>query len=702
MFSLPITNPTWIFFVVLLIILFAPIVMGKLRIPHIIGLVLSGVLVGEYGLNLLARDDSFELFGKVGLYYIMFLASLEMDMEGLRKNGMKVAFYALMSFAIPFAITFLAGVGLMGYSMSAALILASILSSNTIVAYPIIAKYGLQQHRAVTLCVGSTMLSLLSSLIVLAVVVGSFEGTNDVTFWLLFVLKFAAFCIGGAIVIPRLARKFLRRYSDAVMHYVFVLCVLFACAALSEMIGLEGVFGAFFAGLVLNRYIPHVSSLMNRIEFTGNALFIPYFLIGVGMLIDVRVLFDGGHTLWIVFCMVFFGTLGKCLASYIMQRLMQKPLAWGHLMAGLTSAHAAGAIAITLVGMRLLLPDGTPLVDADMLNGVVMMILFTCIIASMLTEHGARSIVLSQHKEPQFEDKSDDEKILIPVRYEERANQLVKLAIYMRNRKLNRGLIGLNLVYDDADAQQNQEAGRRLLEQVAKTAAAADVRMQTQSRIAVNIANGIKHAFMEYDASEIIIGMHKKTEHDGSFWGNFLQSLYNGLNRQIMIVRMGELPVQSIRRIHVAVPQKAEFEPGFYRWVERLCRLARSLDSRIVFHAPQEALNLIEPYLKYRHSSVRATYDVMERWERLTQLSQDVKPDHLMVIVTARHGTVSHQGLMDRLPEVVSRNYPHCALMLLFPDQYGNAPDQMTFTSAQHTEQRNIYAPIIKWLRKRI
>ena len=166
-------------------------------------------------------------------------------------------------------------------------------------------------------------------------------------------MKFAAFCAGSIILIPKLTRYFLRRYSDAVMQYIFVLGIMFLSAALTSLIGIEGIFGAFFSGLILNRYIPHVSPLMNRIEFIGNALFIPYFLIGVGMLINVRTLFTGIDMLWIVFLIAFFGTFGKAVAAYISSLLFRLSKADGNMMFGLTSAHAAGAIAMVMVGMRL-------------------------------------------------------------------------------------------------------------------------------------------------------------------------------------------------------------------------------------------------------------------------------------------------------------------------------------------------------------
>ena len=320
----PITDPTLIFFVVLLIILFAPIIMGKLRIPHIIGMVLAGVAVGKYGFNILSRDDSFELFGKVGLYYIMFLASLEMDMEGVKRNSRRFGVFGLLTFAVPFILTYVASITILHYSTFASLLLGCIMASNTLIAYPIVGRYGLQKKPSVTLSVGSSMISLLVSLVVLAGVVASYGGETGVWFWLWFAGKFVLYCATLVIIIPRLTRCFLRRYSDAVMQFIFVMSMLFMSAVFSEAVGLEGIFGAFLSGLILNRFIPHVSPLMNRIEFIGNALFIPYFLIGVGMLINVRMLFAGGDIVLVMVLIVLFGTLGKALAAYVASFLFRR------------------------------------------------------------------------------------------------------------------------------------------------------------------------------------------------------------------------------------------------------------------------------------------------------------------------------------------------------------------------------------------
>lgn len=697
----PITDPTLIFFVVLLMILLSPIIMGRLRIPHIIGMVLAGVLVGKYGLNILGRDASFELFGRVGLYYIMFLAGLEMDMEGLKKNRNRVMIFGMLTFLVPFAMTYFMGVSLLGYIPLASLLLAAIMASNTLIAYPIVGRYGLTRHTSSTLSVGSSMMALFMALIVMASIVNSFHGNGGILFWLLFILKFVAYCVGLIMVIPRVTRWFLRRYSDAVMQFIFILAVVFLSAALSDAVGLEGIFGAFMSGLILNRFVPKVSPLMNRIEFTGNALFIPYFLIGVGMLINVRLLFAGSKILWVVFCIVFFGTLGKAVAAYLAARIFRMSWLAGHMMFGLTSAHAAGAIAMVMVGRRLEVAPGQYLFGDEVLNGIVIMILFTCVISTVITERAAQRLRLQEKEDQNMMKNLDDEKILIPVKYPEYSDNLVTMATLMRNPRLKRELVALNVVYDDVNMRHNQAEGQRLLDHLCHLASASDVPMVTQVRVAANIANGIKHAFKEFQASEILMGLHFHKEINRSFWGEFTRSLYNGLSRQIIVTRILQ-PLNTIRRIQVAIPSRAEFEPGFYRWLERLARMAGNLECRIAFHGRNETLQLVNEFIRNRFPSVRAEYEEMVHWKELPTLGSQVREDHLFVIVTARKGTISYKTAMERLPEELNKFIKGKTIMIIFPDQYGSEMDDMTFAQPQHTEERSAYEAVREWIHNKV
>ena len=697
----PITNPTLIFFVVLMIVLSAPIVMGKLRIPHIIGMVLAGMVIGKYGLNILERDSSFELFGKVGLLYIMFLAGLEMDLESVKKNSGKIIVFGLLTCLIPLAITYFMAIWLLDYTSTVAFLLGCIMASNTLIAYPIISRYGLSRNDSVMVSVGASMLSLFIALMMLAALAAAYDEEAGLVFWLLFVAKFAVMCGVGVWLIPRLTRYFLRRYSDAIMQFIYVLAVMFLSAAVAEAIGIEGIVGAFLSGLILNRYIPHVSPLMNRIEFIGNAIFIPYFLIGVGMLINVKSLFEGPHMLWIVFMIAFFGTFGKAVAAYLTSWLLRMSKTAGHMMFGLTCAHAAGAIAMVMVGMRLEVSPGQYLVNDEILNGVVIMILITCIISTVMTDRASQAIIIKERAHPKLNNSNnDDEKILLCVKYPEIAPQLLELAIMMRNQKQNRELVALNVVYDDTQSANNREQGLRLLEKLQQRASASDVRMLTQVRLATNIANGIKHSFREYGCSEIIMGMHVHTDVNPKFWGEFLQSLYNGLNRQIVLTRFVQ-PLNTLRRIQVVVPSRAEFEPGFHRWLERLARMAGNLDCRIQFHGRNESLDLIREYINNRHASVRAEYTFMDHWNALPQLAETIREDHMFVVITARKGTISYKNALERLPNELMQHFSGKNLMIIFPDQYGHAKeDSMTFTAAQHQEESSIYDTIARWAKK--
>ena len=370
------------------------------------------------------------------------------------------------------------------------------------------------------------------------------------------------------------------------------------------------------------------------------------------------------------------------------------------MMFGMTSAHAAGAIAMVMVGMNLLGEDGAPLVSAQMLNAVIVMILFTCIISSVITEQSAQRIILRDKELPvEAHRKANDQRILVPVKYPEYAEQLMNMAILMLNRKQTRGLVALNVVYDGEHMHRNMEQGNRLLEQMTQYCAGSDIQIQTQTRIAANIANGIKHAFKEFQATEILIGMHTHKEVSTKFWGEFHQSLFNGLNQQITMARLAQ-PLNTIRRIQVAVPSRAEFEPGFYRWLERLSRIAGNLECRIQFHGRTETLSLVNEYIKNRHPQVRADYSNMDHWNELPKLANDVADDHLFVIVTARKGTVSYKNALEYLPDEVQRYFNGKNLVIIFPNQYGDQ-EVMTYSQSQHTEERSAWESLARWIDKR-
>ena len=701
---MPVTDPTWIFFLVLMIILFAPIILGRLRIPHIIGMILAGVVVGKYGFNILERDSSFELFGKVGIYYIMFLAGLEMDLENLKKNFSKALVFGVLTFGIPFAAGMWVSMEVLGFGVGTSLLFSSILASHTLVAYPIVGRYGMARHDSVSISVGGTMFALTVALFVLAGISGMYKGEVGSGSWIVFGGKCVAYCAFVFLVFPRFARWFFRKYEDNVMQYIFVLSLVFLSAALAELAGMEGIFGAFLAGLVLNRLIPHVSPLMNRTEFVGNALFIPYFLIGVGMLINLGALFSGGDTLLVVAVMVVVGTLTKWIAAWVTQLIYRMSKSSRQMMFGLSNAHAAGALAMVMVGMKIEIAPGEYLMSDDMLNGVVIMILISCIVSSIVTEHAARTMALAEKNgEMDMAKGKEEERVMVSIANPETVEPLVNMALMMRDPKSKKELLAVTVEveYDEAKKQAKLAQRRKSLEQAARIASAVDVPMKTRCRLSTNAATGILNTASEMNATEIVLGLHHKHGLLDSFLGSFAQSILKGTHRQLMIVKC-LMPVNTMRRLMVAVPPNAEYEAGFYKWVERVARIGGQLGCRVHFWAHPDTTQRIAGYMNKFHSSVRVEFSTMDDWDDLLLMSSKVAYDHLMVIVSARRGAISYQPSFEDLPDQITKYFSNSSLMLIYPDQLGDPAENFTFSSPRTQAENRIYNNVSNWILKRI
>ena len=694
-FHLPVTDPTWIFFLVLVVILFAPIVLERLRIPHIIGMILAGVVIGEHGFNILARDSSFELFGKVGLYYIMFLAGLEMNMEDFKSIRVKATVLGLLAFIFPLGIGIWTNLHLLGYSLATSVLLASMYA---LIAYPIVIRYGINRQRAVSIAVGGTAVTDTLTLLVLAVVGGMYKGETSEMFWIWLVLKVVVLSVVIMYAFPRIGRWFFRRYSDNVVQYIFVMAMVFLGAGLMEFVGMEGILGAFLAGLVLNRLIPHVSPLMSHLEFVGNALFIPYFLIGVGMLIDVNVLFGHIDSVKVAVVMIIVALLGKWIASWLTQKIYKMRALERELMFGLSNAQAAATLAAVLVGYNIILPNGERLLNEDVLNGTILLILVTCVVSSFITEHAAKRIAMDD-AEVSDEKAQEKEKFLIPVANPETLESLMSLAMVVRDEKQPDNLVALNVINDNNGSVKQEMRGKRSLERAAQIAASTSVRLKTVSRFDLNITTGILHTAKEYEATNIIIGLHCKMSIVDSFFGNLTENLLKNTYLQVMVARF-LIPVNTLRRIIVAVPPKAEFEHGFMKWITHMCRMSSRLGCRVHFYAHPQTLGYIRGYIQKKHKDTRVAYSELEDWDDLLLLTGQVNYDHLLVIISARRGSISYDSAFERLPMQISKYFNNNSIMLLYPEQKGDPNESLSFSDPRGWAETQYYDKVGNWFYK--
>ena len=696
--TLPITDPTWIFFLVLSIILFAPILLNKLRIPHIIGMILAGVVIGEHGFNILARDSSFELFSKVGLYYIMFLAGLEINMADFKQNRKKALVLGLLAFIVPIVIGFIANVAYLEYGILTSVLLASMYASHTLIAYPIVIRLGVSRNRSVSIAVGGTAVTDTLTLLVLAVVGGLFKGEAGSFFWIWLVLKVVFLGVLIIYFFPRIGRWFFRRYDDNVMQYIFVLAMVFLGAGLMEFVGMEGILGAFLAGLVLNPLIPHVSPLMNHLEFVGNALFIPYFLIGVGMLIDVQVIFGDGDALKVAAVMIIMALLGKWIACWLTQKLSGMTALERKMMYGLSTAQAAATLAAVLVGYNMIMPNGERLLNEDVLNGTVLLILVTCIVSSLITERAARRMAVDEADMETEDPSRAPEKILIPVANPDTIEHLISLALVVRDPKQKDNLLALNVVNDNNPSGNAESRGKRYLEKAAMISASADVGLKQISRYDLNIAAGIMHTAKEHGVTDVIIGLHHKSTIVDSFFGMLTENLLKGLHREVMVAKF-LMPLNTLRRIIIAVPPKAEYEAGFPKWVEHFCRMGNTLACRVHFFANEDTAIRLKALIRRKYSQTMTDYSLLDDWGDLLILTGQVNYDHLLVVISARPGSISYDSSFEKLPNQL-RYFANNSLIVLYPDQLGEPQDVLSFSNPRGNNEVQHYEKVGQWFYK--
>ena len=677
--TLPIRNYTWIFFIVLTIIIFAPILLEKLKIPHLLGMIMAGILIGQNGFNILVRDNSFEQFGHVGIYYIMFLAALEMDLDGLMKHLKKSVLFGLITFVIPFLLSLLVCVSLLDMLFLQAVLISSIFGSHTLVAYTIVSKYGQTRNPLVVISIGATIVSLFVSLLILAVLSGIFSADNGLIFWLFFIVKFSVYIILMFFVFPRISAWFLKYYADNVIQYIFILTMLFLSAGLAELAGMDGIFGAFIAGIVLNRQVPRLSPLMNRIEFVGNALFIPYFLIGVGMLINIKVLFSELSVAIFISVLIIVATLGKWLAAWFTQKIFSFDAVGRHLLFGLTNAHAAGALAIALVGTKLEISPGQYLVNDEMLNAIVVLILVSCVISSLFTESAVRRIALSSENIDRRVSK--EEHILVTYSNPRSVDYLTNLALMIFNNIKGNTLIGLHVTnVQDVDNDKHKQS-KKYLEDAANIASSMDVNMLLINRVSTNIVSGIIHTMKEQNVSDLVIGLHYKKKMTGNFWGYMTEHLILESNREILIVRC-IIPPSLFKKITVAVPLRAEFESGFSKWVDRVCCIAKQASCVLQFIVYSETIPFIQDVIDELDFDVKVDFKARDNSKELVELhniSSIVNKDGLMIIIASRQSSLSYDNSFSRIPYYVDEYFSHCSIIVIYPEQYGEEESVSAF-----------------------
>lgn len=666
-FELPLQNPVLVFSLILLIILMAPILLKRLNIPGIIGLIISGVIIGPYGFNLLENNFAIKLFSTIGLLYIMFIAGLELDLNEFKTHKNKSLVFGFLTFIIPIMVGFPVCYYLLGYDFNASFLTASMFATHTLVAYPIVSKLGVAKNQAVAITVGGTILTDTAVLIILAVIIGNSQGSLDQLFWIRLIISLAIFSAIMFLVMPRIAKWFFKKLeSEKHMHYIFVLAVVFFAAFLAEVAGIEPIIGAFVAGLALNPLIPHSSALMNRIEFIGNSLFIPFFLISVGMLVDIRVILSGHMAIVIALTLSVVAIFGKWLAAFFTQRIFKYSGAQRQVIFGLSSAHAAATLAVILVGYQ------AEILDENILNGTIILILITCVVASFAAEKAAKKIALSEENDISVEELKNqthyNEQILIPVANLALVENLLDFALIIKDKNSTNPVTLLSVVPNNNEAELNILKYKKELEKFILQGSASESSVSTITTIDHNPASGIARAAKEIMADFVIIGWPQKTGFIDKIFGEKTDSIINNVDKGLVLCRFVR-PLIEKKKLVFICPPFTEKESGFPTIVQKVFRISQEYSIPVVLYSEERTYEAMQQIMKAFKLTGKVTFNKFSYWEDFLVITKDISPSDLLVFIASRRGSISYAPHLERIPDKFERYLGQNNLIVVYPQE---------------------------------
>ncbi|MEI6122845.1 MAG: cation:proton antiporter [Bacteroidota bacterium] len=672
-FQLPITDPVLVFLLIFLVIFLAPRILKRIRIPGIVGFILAGVLLGPHGFRIISPVNGINMFSSFGLLYIMFLVGLELDLVDFRKNQSRSTVFGALTFFIPLILGFLVTYYVLKLSLLASLLLSSMFSTHTLVSYPIASKLGITKNRVISTVIGGTIITDTAVLLLLAIIVSVFKGNMDLMFWVSLISMLIAFVAIMLWVVPLVSRWFFKNLEgDGSAQYLYVITVVFGAAFLSEIAGIEPMIGAFFAGLALNKLIPPSSVLMNRTVFIGNTLFIPFFLIGVGMILDLSVLLNGYNALIIAGILVVTAEITKYIAAFITQKIYGFTVVERHVLFGLSSSHAAATIALILVGFNL------GILNIDVLNGTIIVILISCLISSFITENAGRKLAVVESKKLTEEDTSI-QRIMVPVANPSTMEKLISFAMLIKDKASDEPIFPLNVVLGSVETEEARQEilqKKQLIEQIANQTITADQSIRLVTRIDLNVANGINRAIKELMITNIVLGWNGQTTTAQSIFGGILENILPKNNQMMFVVKILH-QFGYYKRLVLIVPPNAEFEPGYKKWLKQVLRISKELSAKFLLFANSKTLTQLKLDMDVS-KAVSLNFVEFNDYENLSTLKDHLSHTDLMIWISARESTISYHNYLANLPKFLSKNFEKSSFIIIYPEQHFVLHQKMT------------------------
>ena len=653
--DLPVTDPVLIVAITMGILLLGPLVFERFKIPGLVGLIALGAMAGPSVTGLLERDATFELLGTFGLLYLMFVAGVTLDLGEFSKARKAAVGFGALSFGVPMALA--VGVGrLLGFGGPASVLLGSIVGSHTLLALPIAQRLGIAKTRSLVVATGATLVTDLLSLLVLAVVVGLVSGDAGAAYWLRFAGLSALWGVAVLWGLPKLARAFFRRVRrEDDIAFAFLLAAVFFSAWLAELVGLAAIIGAFLAGIALNRLIPKQSPLMTRLRFVGDAFLVPFFLVSVGLLVDVAVL--GSLDVWRL-ALSFLGlvVVGKGAAAMLGRGLFAFSKHEAVAILGLTIPQAAATLAVTLIGFDLGLFSQTAV------NAVVVLIAVSCLIGPLLVTRGGRALAQAAAS-GEARGAGATERYVVLLSNPETSDALMELALLMRSASSEEAVYPLTVADDGPGEQANVAAGERLMERAVLHATAADVPCTPLVRIDANPTSGITRGVREIRASAVVAGWNDTLSPGTVVFGSVLDGVVAQTRAMMVLARLAA-PLAGAKRLVVLVPPRTRLEAGFPRAVRAMLNLAQQKGlGLVVLGAADEAHALEAAFAGPSAPRVVALPD----WRAaIGTLDEQAARGDVLALLAVRAGALAWRPSIQRLPRVLPRRFPALDVLTVY------------------------------------
>lgn len=660
---IPLDNPVAIFALVLSIVLLAPLISEKLRIPSIVGLILAGVITGPHVLGVLARDSAIELLAAIGLLYIMFLSGLEIEMDEFKRKKNYSITFGIITFLIPMIIGTICGVYIIGLSISQAVLLSSMFSSHTLLTFPMISNFGLTKRTSVVTGVGGTIITDTLAIIVLAVITGGGDhGTAEWIFW----VKLASFSIifvaAMVVLVPWVGKWFFKNInSDGLTEYVFIMVILFIASFVAHLVGLEPIIGAFLAGLTLNRLIPEKSILMNRINFVGNSLFIPFFLISVGMLINPALILEGGEVILVTVVMSIVAIVSKFISAWLTGKILKFQRDDIMLLFGMSVNQAAATLAAVLVGHRL------GIFNDSIITGTIIMILVTCIIGAWVTGRSSKRIVMSESAKP-ISLEENLQRIMIGIHSNKNASELMNLSFLLRSKNSKEPVYPVTIVDDSDDIELQIARGEKKLAPVVVQSIAADVPVSPVTRADTNAVTGMAKAVLDLRISDIVMGWTEKAGLYSAVISGVPERLIKQTRQMVFIARLIN-PVNVSARIVLILPPLIDKHIGFEKLISSVMNLSSQLSVPVLLITPADVSESFKTVKQKHKSSVQVEYSIIDDFKGvITHFKSIHKRDDFVFFASLRTNDIGWQPSLVRFPKKITSEYDSVNFALAFPE----------------------------------